>query len=133
MPPGWVHTKNPFRFQVLKYRAKQCHTRQRNRENVLFPNSRNSYFPPKISCTPNSTKIQLTYAESSSNPLSTVKKHQNTNQPAKKIVALGFRRIVEFVTFFERVSPTRTNAYIITIHRESRNSSLYFRVDLAPA
>ena len=38
-------------------------------------------------------------------PLSKVKKHQNSNQLAKKLVAHRFRRIVEFETLFEINEP----------------------------
>ena len=87
-PPGWVHTENPFRFQMLKSREKYCYTRQRNRE-IHF--ARNSYLPPKIPRTPKNTKIQLIWQNS--HPLLKVTKHQNSNQLAKKPAALGFRRI----------------------------------------
>ena len=100
MPPDWVHTKNPFRFQMINYKAKQCHTRQLNHKKVLFQKPRNNYLSPKIPCTPKRTKTQQ-----KAHPLSKFKKHQNFNKLAKKLAALGFRAIVEFEPFFEANEP----------------------------
>ena len=100
MPPGWVHTNNPFVFQMLKSKTKYCHNKQRNREKVLFQKARNSYLP------------QIPYALfrrpkprkfAQNNP-----SRNNLNQPAKVLVAIGFRRIelIEFETFsFKFTSP----------------------------